>query len=565
MSVRDRMPNGRVRVGIWSALVEPGCWQGEDVRRMLTGLVEGAAACGTVTFCVDVSATNYAPTLRILQQLAARKGVDWTLTTDGAAPVEGLPPIVGDRQQPRSPPPDLAGQRTWLMRRPPSQVRWLLVGLVVILLPLQILHTLLRPAWRFLWRNGLSAAPGLLRLARLAWRDPVVAAAALVPTLDERKSWPAQGIGRALGAWHAAHRTNYNYRNVNPVGLPEADGWLLLEPDCVGGLNLPGRRFVLFLDALPLDFPFHWEAAEWEPGARWDTWVRRASETLAGVDGVITPSNHVAERHVTRRFGVPCAKVTPVPAATSDLRHLLPVCASGREPTRKSRCAAADIFRRHAAERGWSYLAEFPFEDVQYVVVSGDDRPMGNIPLAVEAVRLLLLRDYFDIKLFMTAHLDPSKPDSRVRHAVRDAKMRFEALSVPDLPPEVHAALYHCGAVTVHAAFCESGVGALPFWDSISVGTPCLLARGPHSLELLAQEPALEPFLFDPYDAEALARLIRQIIADRPAALGAQDAMLARLTRRSWGDVAEEYAAAISGLPVGCHAVRRDGVPVGPD
>ena len=463
--MRDRMPNGRVRIGIWSALVEPGCWQGEDVPRMLAGLVEGAAACGTVTFCIDVSAANYGPTLRILRELAAHQGLDWTLTTDGSALVEDLPAIAGNHRPPPPPPPDLARRGARMLLRPPGHVRWLLVGLVLVLLPLQILHTLLRPAWRFLWRNGLSVVPGQLRMARLAWRDPVAAAATLSTMLDERKPWPTRGIVRALGAWHAAHRAKYNYRNVNPVRLPETNGWLLLEPDCVSGLSLPGRRFALFPDARPFDFPFHWEAAEWEPGARWDSWVRRASETLAGVDGVITLSSHVADRHVTRRFGVARAKVTSVPAAMSDLRPLLPVCTSDRATTRESRRAAADILRQHAAERGWSYLAEFPFEEVQYVVASGNDRPMGNIPLVVEAVRLLLLRDYFDIKLFMTTHLDPSEPYSRLWHAVRDAKMRFEALSVPDLPPEVRAALYHCGAVTVHPAFCESGVGAPHFGE----------------------------------------------------------------------------------------------------
>ena len=175
----------------------------------------------------------------------------------------------------------------------------------------------------------------------------------------------------------------------------------------MSGQVLPGRRFALFPDALPLDFPFHWKAAEWEPGARWNTWMRRASETLAGVDGVITLSRHVAERHVIRRFGVARAMVAPVPAAMSDLRPLLPVCTTDGAPTRDLRRAAADVLRQHAAQRGWSYLTTFPFEDVQYVVVSAEDCPTGNISLVVEAVRLLLLRDYFDIKLFMTAHLDP--------------------------------------------------------------------------------------------------------------------------------------------------------------
>ena len=72
-------------------------------------------------------------------------------------------------------------------------------GAALVLLPLQILHTLLRPPWRFLWRNGLSAVPDQLRMARLAWRDPIAAAAALAPMLDEQADTEHRPC-----AWHLA-------------------------------------------------------------------------------------------------------------------------------------------------------------------------------------------------------------------------------------------------------------------------------------------------------------------------------------------------------------------------
>ena len=427
-------------------------------------------------------------------------------------------------------------------------MRWLLIGLMAVLLPLQGLRLLLRPLWRHLLRQGLS---GLLRTARLAWRDPVAAAAAIAPALEHRPWAPARRLGGALRAWRVAQQAARPCRDAAGMAPPEVDGWLLLMPDFTSGLRLPGRKVVLFPDAIPFDFPFGWDAAEWEPGGPWDSWRRRAAETLSGADGVITFSHHVAERHVVRLFGVPPGKVATVPLAAPDLRPLLPVRTPDRTPTPASRRAAAEILRHHAAERGWPYLTGFPFEDVPYAVVSTQDRPTKNITLAVEAVRRLLRRDRVDMKLFMTARLEPGGPGDRLWRAVRDAGMALDALSVPDLPREVHAALYHCAALTVHPSFYEGIVGALPFVESISVGTPCIIARGPHSLELLEQEPALRSFLFDPYDAEALTDLIRRTVLDRPAALAAQVAILERLMRRNWGDVAEEYAAVVSGRPVG--------------
>ena len=110
----------------------------------------------------------------------------------------------------------------------------------------------------------------------------------------------------------------------------------------------------------------------------------------------------------------------------------------------------------------------FPFEDVPYAVVSTQDRPTKNITLAVEAVRRLLRRDRVDMKLSVTARLEPGGPGDRLWRAVRDAGMALgTALSVPDLPREVHAALYHCAALTVHPSFYEGIVGALPFVESI--------------------------------------------------------------------------------------------------
>jgi glycosyltransferase involved in cell wall biosynthesis len=330
------------------------------------------------------------------------------------------------------------------------------------------------------------------------------------------------------------------------AALPETDGWLLLRADFVNGLQLPGRKIALFPNAIPLDFPLHWDAA-----GRWETWKRKTAQTLAAVDGVITLSRHEAERHVTGFFGLPHAKVTPMPTAPPDFCSLLPVSTPNRVATPNSRRAAANTLRGYAVARGQAYLTDFPFEDVPYIVVAARNCRTNNIAIALEAVRLLLRREYFDVKLFTSARFEIGKLSDLLWKAIHDGGMQMDALSVPDLSRATHAALYHCAAVTVHPSFVEGGVGCLTFGESISVGTPCLMAIGPHSLELLDEEPSLQPFLFDPYDAEALAVLIRRTIVDRPAALAVQQGIWQRQARRSWGDVAEKYAAFVSGMPVG--------------
>jgi glycosyltransferase involved in cell wall biosynthesis len=419
----------------------------------------------------------------------------------------------------------------------------MLLGLLLFMVPAQLLRVLLRPIWRALWRNGLSAMPNLMNAAKRAWRAPTDAAVAIAQLLEQKPFKPLRAFGHELRDWASEARysvTAEHEHAVSAAALPLTSGWLLLRTDFVRGLGLPGRKIALFSDAFPSDLAIHLDAA----------WQCRTAETLAGVDGVVTLSCHVAERHVTGFFGVPKAKVAPIPTAMPDLWPLLPISPHDRVSTPDSRRAAADILRSYAAEREQTYLIEFPFEDVPYIVVPAQDHPTKNVALALEAVRLLLRRDYFDIKLLTTANLEPGRP-SGLWQAVHDGGMQLEALSVPDLPRAVHAALYHCAALTVHPSFVESGVGCLDFAESISVGTPCLMALGPHSLELLDEEPALQPFLFDPYDADALAHLIRCTVVSRPAALAVQDGIRKRRARRGWGDVGEEFAAVVSGMPVG--------------
>jgi glycosyltransferase involved in cell wall biosynthesis len=481
----------------------------------------------------------------MLLELAAREGADWTLTKVG-----------WDIRH------TVALFTAWLLRRRPRLIRWTLFSMLLVLLPLRFFGALLRPLWRLLYQNGLLTVRNLFRDLCLAWHDPVATAAAIAPTLERQRLGPARRLGRTLRSWAAALGANEGnaaapplpppanvprrVRQANTRRLPETDGWLLLDPGQVTGLQLPGRRVALLLNVIPFDFPFSLDAAEWHPGGRWDRWKRVAFEMLETVDGVITASLDVVDRPVAGLFNISPAKLTTIPAAVPDLWPLLPYRPADRVPTCESRHAAGCVLRKHALEHGWPYLMDFPFEDVPYIFVVAQDCPTQNVSLAAEAVQLLLRREYFDIKLFTTARLEPGESAGPVSRMVREAGLQFEVLSVPGLPPAAYAAFYHCAAMTVYPAYAEDGLAATRFAESVSLGTPCLMAAGPHS-----HQSGLLPFLFDPYDAEALARLIRRIAMDRPSALAAQSAILGRLPRHSWGDVAERYATIVSGRPIG--------------
>jgi glycosyltransferase involved in cell wall biosynthesis len=201
-------------------------------------------------------------------------------------------------------------------------------------------------------------------------------------------------------------------------------------------------------------------------------------------------------------------------------------------------------------------LADFPFEDVSYVAVSTQDRATKNIPIVIEAVRRLVRKEHYNVKLLMTTILVEDEPGCTVPAALRQARLHLDALSLPRLPKAEHAAFYHCAAVTVHPALFEGGTMAFPFPESVGLGTPCLMAHGPHIEEMLESFPELEPWVFDPYDTDELTGLIRTTIENRESVLTTQLTSFERMRSRTWAQAAGEYADAVLGKAEAVNAPR---------
>jgi glycosyltransferase involved in cell wall biosynthesis len=185
---------------------------------------------------------------------------------------------------------------------------------------------------------------------------------------------------------------------------------------------------------------------------------------------------------------------------------------------------------------------------VDYVAVSTQDRVTKNIRIVAEAVRALVREERRSLKLFMTAPLHFGADWTPLPNQLEYDQMSGDVVSMTDLPRDVHAAFYHCAAVTVHPSIFEGGLGPFPFYEGVSVETPCLMADGPHLRELVADQPALNAFVFDPNDSRKLRDLILWTLENRNTALDVQKACLDRIAAYGWSEVAASYSeAAISG------------------
>src|SRR5207253_2836531 len=143
-------------------------------------------------------------------------------------------------------------------------------------------------------------------------------------------------------------------------------------------------------------FPPLWSEPLWSSAGHWAP--SRIARVLDHGEAVITFSSHVARKQVQQNFGIAAAKVVVIPHAPPDLSSLLPFV-SQRKSTAASRRQAADILRKHSADRDWAYLRGFPFEDVPYLVISAQDRTSKNIWIATEAGRELLRKYRINIKI----------------------------------------------------------------------------------------------------------------------------------------------------------------------
>jgi glycosyltransferase involved in cell wall biosynthesis len=324
------------------------------------------------------------------------------------------------------------------------------------------------------------------------------------------------------------------------------DGWLILFPFLTGATLLSRPYAVILPDAIPYSFPVSWDSIYWSETGGWPLWYRRTARVINGAKKVVIFSDHVKVDIAQRLFGVPAERTAVVPHAQPDLRPHLSFLPPDGNRTSLSRHSAAGVLRAHAAMRGWRHLVDFPFEHLDYIVVSTQDRQTKNVVTVVDALSRLLRREALNLKLLMTTPIHTGADWTPLPARIATDGLELDVLSLPDLPRDVHAALYHGASLAVHASYYEGGQAPFPLHEAVSVGTPCLIASGPHTSEFL-RNIDVRPYVFDPHDPLELAAAIRSVIADRSSVLRRQRSLLGSMPARNWGQVAADYVAALLG------------------
>ena len=247
-------------------------------------------------------------------------------------------------------------------------------------------------------------------------------------------------------------------------------------------------------------------------------------------------SNYVAERHLVQLRNIMPEKISVIPHALLDLsKHL------------SQGLTADEILKNFLRTNGavlpqWKYLKDFPLADGNFLIYTSQFRFHKNIFFLLHVLNTLIKREHVNIKLVLTC-----SNYAPVMSLMHELNLERDVLLLPQVPESVLAALNAKAVLSVNPSLFEGGF-PFTFGEAYSVGAPSVMADIPVTREYVDGALA-EKMLFDPYNKEDAVSKIKWALQNRQELLELEKSLFDRFGKRSWGDVAEEYLAAMQATP----------------
>ena len=243
-------------------------------------------------------------------------------------------------------------------------------------------------------------------------------------------------------------------------------------------------------------------------------------------------SNYVAERHLVQLRNIMPEKISVIPHALLDLsKHL-------REGLTADEIIKNFLHTYWANLPQWKYLKNFSLTDGTFLIYSSQFRYHKNIFFLLHVLNTLIKREHLNLKLILTcANYAP------LITLLHELNLEREVLILPQVPEFVLAALNAKAVLSINPSLFEGGF-PFTFGEAYSVGVPSVMADIPVTREYVNGALA-EKMLFDPYNEENAVAKIKWALRNRKELLDLEQPLFDYLRKRSWGDVAEEYIAAM--------------------
>lgn len=411
-------------------------------------------------------------------------------------------------------------------------------------------------AWALSSWVGMLVALSATALALMAAVALVSALDAWIPVLLAASlaglgvlAWATGVLGRVIHRWRIRTRVQRAGQRIwTRLGLSRA--WItLVEPADVAALvrtanrsgvrtwwipaslyadvaKLKGRRIATFADFAPAEFP---RMLIEQPALEVRGQAMRAC--LSSSDAIICLSEHVRSRHL--------------PSLVPDSRALVEVIPPGPPVRPASAMPSGDRWvdrealldslgrrfpRSVAVSPGWW--------SEPVLIAPTQSRPYKNLRTLVTAMRIVNVHHRIRARLILTA--DPK--DNDLGEFVARSGSRAYVEFMPRMSDrDLNLALASSDLAVTPSVF----EGSLPYtlYESVSVGTPCLMADIPVTREATARFADFqEASLFDPHSSFAIAEAIRRTLPATEGLLAVQEPVVKEYYRAAgWDVVAQRY------------------------
>lgn len=271
---------------------------------------------------------------------------------------------------------------------------------------------------------------------------------------------------------------------------------------------------------------------------------RQIEATLRRARRFVTYSEFVKANTLVRRFGVDPSAVDVVTHGAIRLDALIRVHGSA-QPEAATDALARELVRAAVARVQPPLRPGALGGDARFLFYASQFRPHKNVVNLLRACAHLLRRRHEGCRLVLTGNpaLAPE-----IREFVSRLEMQEEVLFVPGLSPQELAAFYRRATLSVNPSLFEGGL-PFTFSESVSVGTPVVMARIPVTVQAIHDDGLAQDMLFDPHDWRDMASRIEWALAHQEALLARQQAYFERaIAPRTWAHALDDYKRVLDRL-----------------
>lgn len=311
----------------------------------------------------------------------------------------------------------------------------------------------------------------------------------------------------------------------------DVDAWLVPNPMWGAAKHLVRPKIVWFHDFLLVEFPQSYPRTMF---LEFQEHVRGLAD--AGAFFIFT-SPYVKEKHGHEFCGIPTSQSTLILNPPIDGMTAL-------EGVPEDPDEAADFLRSELKEnlRDWCsgahaelfyhHISSYPFERNPYFFVSSQNREHKGFLRLAQAHATLLRERYLPYSIFTTALVDVAGSSPLERY-LKAELLLGDFMSVGKVSDAAHALLYKFARVTLHPSTFEGNL-PLPFAESVSVGTPCIMPYSRAFRDYV--EPDMHPWVFFNPTQAGIIEKIEEVDARRKDFLAAQKHVLRTLQRHTLKD-----------------------------